>query len=447
VVGTVLSSSLAICAASHAADDAPLLTMTLPAAASSAAFSPDGRTILTTSADGTARLLDAGTGQLLKVVREATASAAFSHDGRRIVAASLDGTARVIETATGRETAVLKGHTGDVLTAAFSQDGARVVTASRDRTARIWDAATGQEMLALAGHKAEVRAAAFNPEGNRVVTVSADKTLRVWTTEGNAVAIVEYPEELLFAAYSPDGTRIVVSTGGLEVRLWNADLRGMPHLTLRGHAAPAAFVAFSPDGGRLVTASEDRSARIWDAGTGRILAVLTGHGAGVRSAAFSADGKRIATASHDRTVRIWAAPGTTGRLPFPAAAAGLWATHVPPDAEQDLVQAVCRTQPAMIHTDGLIVVFDNPDAQHLPVPLQHLRCTPAFDCDIYEGAPKSGISPLGAGKLTLADRAGRFCFQDRCVELARCPPLAWSAQERAAGFETAFERRVGTRGE
>jgi WD40 repeat protein len=69
-------------------------------------------------------------------------SAAFSLDGARIVTASADNTARLWDAATGQPIVVLKGHDGIVISAAFSPDGARVVTASRDGTARLWDART-----------------------------------------------------------------------------------------------------------------------------------------------------------------------------------------------------------------------------------------------------------------------------------------------------------------
>jgi hypothetical protein len=77
--------------------------------------------------------------RLLKVHTGAVRSAAFSPDGKRVVTVSDDNTARIWDAERGSEIASLKGHTGTVLSAAFSPDGKRVVTASIDRTARIWD--------------------------------------------------------------------------------------------------------------------------------------------------------------------------------------------------------------------------------------------------------------------------------------------------------------------
>jgi WD40 repeat protein len=79
-------------------------------------------------------------------------SAAFSPDGKRIVTASWDNTARLWEADTGKPIGEpLTGHAGPVWSAAFSPDGKRIVTASWDKTARLWRIfATTQELVSHA---------------------------------------------------------------------------------------------------------------------------------------------------------------------------------------------------------------------------------------------------------------------------------------------------------
>jgi len=146
-----------------------------------AAFSPDGRRIVTVSSR-TVRLWDSET---LKTVLELIAnnnqlSAAFSFDGSRLVTTSIDGTAHIWDAASGVHIMVLRGHEAAVLSAAFSPDGSRIVTASSDKTARIWDAKTGTEIAVLRGYDSSVLSAAFSIDGASIDTASSDSTARIW---------------------------------------------------------------------------------------------------------------------------------------------------------------------------------------------------------------------------------------------------------------------------
>jgi eukaryotic-like serine/threonine-protein kinase len=105
---------------------------------------------------------------------------AFSPDGRTALTASPDGTARLWDALTGEPRGAPLRHEGGVMQAAFSPDSRHVITASLDRTARLWEVDGGRPEGAPLRHRGPVRSVAFSPDGRTVLTGSNDGAAQIW---------------------------------------------------------------------------------------------------------------------------------------------------------------------------------------------------------------------------------------------------------------------------
>ncbi len=273
----------------------------------SVAFAPDERTVLTGSWDGTARLWDAVTGDLLHKFEGHTGpvtSVAFSPNGSTVLTGSWDGTARLWEAATGGLLHTFIGHTGPVTSVAFAPDGRTVLTGSGDGTARLWDAIGNPLHIFVA--ESWVHDVAFAVDGQAVLTASDDRTARLWdVASGERLrTFTGHTGPVSSVVFAPDEQTVLTGSWDGTARLWEA-ATGERLRTFEGHAGPVTSVAFASDGRTVLTGSSDRTARLWGAASGDWLRTFTGHTRPVTSVAFSPDGQTVLTGSGDGTARLW----------------------------------------------------------------------------------------------------------------------------------------------
>jgi hypothetical protein len=130
--------------------------------------------------EGSTTIWNTETGARIGVVRHpgAVYSANFSPDGRSLITTSADHTARIWTVPRGRLLHELRGHNAIVYDAMFSRNGRLVVTVG-DST-RVWDAATGSPLSVLHMHAANINAVDVSRNG-LIATASDDRTARVYS--------------------------------------------------------------------------------------------------------------------------------------------------------------------------------------------------------------------------------------------------------------------------
>ena len=165
-----------------------------PGKVSHVEFSSDGRQVVTASGAGGmtkqyAQVWDVVTGEKVGEPfwhNDGVLFAAFSPDGKRVVTASEDRSAVVWETATGKMAGSPLIHKHQVLEARFSPDGRWIVSLDAEDTVQVWDAATSTPITPRLKHPFPVWDVQFIANGSRIVAKSAKAGHWIdWQTTGN----------------------------------------------------------------------------------------------------------------------------------------------------------------------------------------------------------------------------------------------------------------------
>lgn len=295
---------------------------------SSVAFSPDNKTLLSGSSDGTLILWDVVTNRQLRSIEghrhneenpASVTSVAFSPDGKVLLSAASDNTVRFWDAGTGTELrAFHSAHYAEV--AIFSPDG-KMVAAANCGGIVLLDSLTAKLLRTFRPtFKCVTSSLAFSPDGRTLLSDSGVLQIRNLAT-GRVVK--SFGSDVDGLALSPDGKSVLL--GGYTPELWNV-VRGRLVHRFPEEPGRVEAVAFSPDGTTVASESPEGLnpftpgiIKLWDVTTGRELRRLTGHPYRVSSLVFSWDGKWLASGSWDHTVKLWDVNSGEQIRSFPAA--------------------------------------------------------------------------------------------------------------------------------
>lgn len=267
--------------------DRPTQTLPYPGQLHEFEFSPDGSRLVTSSADGKARVFELEHGTMEAafdtLIRAGDSMryggwVRWSSDGSRILTWGDNNDAMLWDVAKKAGVRILGDDSGIVEHAIWNSDSKLIATASDRRVLRLWDGVTGEPRSApVAVPSVEIFQIAFHPDGHRLAVACADARARIVDMRTGRVELtvshedVDWNGDLAIGGveFSRDGAHLLTTTFTFhEVRSWDTTTGGEEWRSgFDGGSEAAVTAEFSNDGREVFV---DRNARWLDAKTGTV---------------------------------------------------------------------------------------------------------------------------------------------------------------------------------
>ena len=299
------------------------------------------------------------------IIRDTTEinSVAFGRGGEWIASACGDGSLKIWDGKSGNLVRrIPNAHERFASSVAFHPDGNYVASVGADRLVKVWDLRTDPPTQVFCRQCDAVRpmgtayAVAFRPGEGRSLVAGSDGAVNLWDWQHDRLErrFAGHGRIPISVAFSRNGRWLASGDWQGCIKLWDPDARGEPVRTFSESGSPISALAFRPDASELATAAttaaghveprpastsgpsrtpgggrslcclrrseqppprhagEDKTVHIREAATGRELLALRGHTGTVTCLAFSPDGQRLVSTGKDGTIRIWDGPPLQG---------------------------------------------------------------------------------------------------------------------------------------
>ncbi len=251
-------------------------------------FSIDGKYIATGSIDESVKLWNIETGELIRTytVKDRVTTIDFTSDGKYIVIGGEEFKAYIFETETGNivrnfDVDPNKG-TGTGIQVDISQDNKNILVSEDNREAVVIDFETGKQINELKSVEEGSCGgcgtfAKYLPDENFIIMGSHNGPLVLWNVNTGKIikTYIEKQEEVSSVDVSFDG-KIILISDEFSVSLYHKDT-GKRISSTKAHEKNINFAGFSPDANSYITVSDDGTAVLRKTSSGKEIMTFEGY--------------------------------------------------------------------------------------------------------------------------------------------------------------------------
>lgn len=285
-------------------------------AVSTLCLSSDGAQLASGHWSGLTKLWDLSRGRAaaFKGHLQPVNAAAFTPNGKTLVTAGEDATICLWDV-TSHQVRTLKA-SAEVRSVAVSPGGDLLATGGVNGTIEVWSLVNRTKLMTLSGHDSIVSCLAFRSDSRELVSGGWDYTVRLWSiTEQKCLRTLRgHIREVHLVAVLPKKDAFVSGGGDRTVKLWSGE-RATDSIAMADHQGKVWAISFAPDSKILASGGEDRAVKLWDVDSHKILATLPVQEQ-ITALAFSPSGKTLASGGNQGGVIVWDAPSYHKRYEF-----------------------------------------------------------------------------------------------------------------------------------